>query len=168
MAKEKYSQIGYIAVTESAAATLTFNGLSVFSNVLSNSAMIIHRVAYHFRRTDYTTLVADQDQVIFGLAGDDQMSSVRMDDAEVYDYNDVISKHDGTAGSAQLIFQPKVNDFGMLPGGGLIVPADRVFAFVQGVSVAAAFVLTCRFHFTIEELTPADYLELAQAMRVLK
>lgn len=168
MAKEKWSQIAYINVLESAPATLTFAGLSVFSNILSNQAMIIHRAEYTFRNTDFTALTADQDQMIFGICGSNTIETIVMDNPEVYDYNDLVSKEEGTPEWAALIVQPKIKEWTGLPGHGLLVPADRLFAYVKGISIGSALELTVRVFFSLEELAAADYLELAQAMRVLR
>lgn len=168
MPKDKYAQIGYLTVTETAAATLTFAGLSVFSNVLSNKGMVIHRAEYSLPRQDWSKLNASNEQVIFGLSGSEKITTTIMSNPEIYDYNDTIQVHMGTAGTGVYIDQPKVKDYTSLPGGGLLVPADRLFAYIAGVSTTDPLTVTCRFWFTIIELGPQDYLELAQAMRVLR
>ena len=165
---EKFSQIGYLKVEESAANTLTFAGLSVFSNVLSNQGMIIHQVEYSIGSAALQELDAEGDSINFGISGSDSLTTLDLDDPEVYDFN-VLRRIDfGTAGSAETIMMPYMKDFSQLPGGGILVPADRLYTYVQGISLVSAITAHCRFRYTLITLSPVDYLELAQTLRVLK
>jgi len=166
--KDQYSQMGYMRVVESAANTLTFAGLSVFSNVLGQKAMIIHRVEYLLSTATPAFLVADADAITFGLGGDDSLTTVALDSPQIYDYNKIVRVDYGTAGVAFWDVEPIVKDYTMLPGGGKLVPADRLFVWAQGVSIASAITVTARFEYTINDLSAQDYLELAQSLRVLR
>lgn len=165
--KDQFSQIGYIKIVESAAGTLTFNGLSVFSNVLSQRGMIIQNVEYLIS-PGLALLDAEGDSIIFGLSGDDSLTGIDISDPEVYDYNKIERIDFGTAGSAQVLRSTFVNDFTGLPGGGMLVPADRLYGYVKGTSLASEVTIYVRFRYTIIDLSAQDYLELAQSMRVLK
>lgn len=155
-------------MTESAANTLTMGGLSVFSNVLSQKGMVLHDIAYQIAYASLSVLAADLDGLTFGLAGDDDMTSVALDDPEVYDFQQLKVVAYGAPANAHIYSNPIRRDLAGLPGGGMLVPADRLFLFVQGVNLASACTVSCRFRFTIIDLSAQDYLELAQAMRVLK
>ena len=163
-----FSQIGYLKVTESGANTLTYAGLSVFSNVLGQKGMIINRAEYRVDTVELQKLVGAGDLIQFGLAGDDSKTSISLKDPDVYDMNEVGYLAFGTPGAAALYEMPVVKDWTALPGGGLLVPADRLFAYVSGNSLATAVAFQVRFWFDIIDLNAQDYLELAQAMRVLK
>lgn len=167
-AKDKWAQIGYIQVVESAANTLTFNGLSVFSNILTPQGLIIHDIEYNVSVADWTLLVAALDEIAFGMGGDDGMTAVALDDAQIYDYNSLHLQVFGTPANAVFSQSPIVRTFDHLPGGGLLVPADRIYMFVRGASLASAVTMECRFHFTLVDLSAQEYIELAQALRVLK
>lgn len=166
--REMFAQLGYLSVTETAANTLTFAGLSVFSNVLGQKGMVIHRASYTLDTTAFGNMVGDGDGVTFGLSGDDSMTSITFNDAEIYDYNMLDLQYIGTAANSQQHYVPFVKDYTGLPGGGLLVPADRLYVYVKGHSAAGAIEIKCRFHYTIMDLSAQEYLELAQAMRVLK
>jgi hypothetical protein len=167
-AKEQFPQSGYLSVIESAADTLTFNGLSVFSNVLGQKGMVLHRCEYSFDYTSIDRLSANQDGVIFGLAGDDSATTIALDDAEVYDYNLIETVYHGAAASANAYRYPVMKDWTGLPGGGKLVPADRLYGYVAGNNLSGAMALYIRFEYTIVDLSAQEYLELAQALRVLK
>lgn len=165
--KDEYSQLAYVSVTESAANTLTFAGLSVFSNILTPKGIIIHRIEYQISNAVLDLFNASGDTLTYGLAGDDSVSTISLDDAQVYDYN-LLQRIDlGAAATGYFRDDVHVNDFSSLPGGGRLVPADRIYAYAQGSGLTGASTIRVRFHFTIKDLSPQQYLELAQSLRVL-
>jgi len=165
--KEKWSQIGYLTVTESAANTLTFAGLSVFSNVLGQKGMIIHRIQYVLDDSVVNAFSANADGFVFGLAGTDDNTSIYLYDPEIYDYNNVITLQ-GTFVGFTLFRNPVEKSYEYLPGGGLLVPADRLYIFAKGTGFGVAGKVSVRFYFTLVDLAAAEYLELAQSLRVLR
>lgn len=166
--KDQFAQIGYLSVTETAANTLTFANLSVFSNVLSNQAIILHKIMYYLPVASLQELAAASDRLRFGIAGSDSMTTPTIDDAEVYDYQEICWLTFGTAGNAVIQEMVVEQDYNNMPGGGLLVPADRIFLFAMGQSLSSATTVQVRFFFTLKSLSPQDYLELAQSMRVLR
>lgn len=169
MAKtDQYSQIGYIAVTQSAANTLTFNGISIMTSFLSNSAMILHELIYQIGPNDYALMTAAADVIYVGMTGSDTMTSLALNDPEVYDLRFVHRFDMGAAATGQVIKEPVVTDFTNLPGGGVLVPADRIYGFVDSTGLASAITVEMRFRFTVLELSANEYLELAQSLRVLR
>lgn len=166
--KDLYSQIGFLTVTESAAATLTFSGITIATAIMQQNGMIIHRVEYEFSPATLAVLNSDQDVWQFGLSGSDNLTAISLNDAEVYDENRLVRMDLGTAGSGLYVNMPIVKDLSTLPGGGKLVPADRVYLFLKGTGTASAGIVNARIHFTIVDLDAAGYLELAQSLRVLK
>lgn len=166
--KDLWSQAGYLTVTESGTTTLTFAGLTVFSNILTPKGLILHSVEYNVPDTTIALLLAQPDAVIFGIAGNNDIAAIVLDDASVYDYNRLTVKGFGTPANMNLYRFPIVRDFSELPSGGKLVPADRIYAYVVGVSTATACTIEVRFNFTLKDLSAQEYLELAQALRVLK
>lgn len=165
---DKYSQIGYISLVESAANTLTFAGLSVFSNVLQPQGLLIHKIEYNVSHNSLNLLLAADDYIQFGLGGDDSQTAIALENASTYDYNLYGYKINGTPANGELFLMPVVRDFSQLPGGGKLVPADRIYGYIKGNSVASACVATIRFAYTIIDMSAQEYLELAQALRVLQ
>lgn len=167
--KDEFSQIGYIQVVESGANTLTFNGLSVFSNILEPKGLVIHQIEYDLDENQRNLVIANADSIVYGLTGADDLTAISLDDAQVYDMGRIMGYTIATAAgtSWEDRFSPFIRDFTDLPGGGRLVPADRIYGFVLGGSLAGPVTLNVRFHFTIMDLTAQQYLELAQALRVL-
>jgi len=166
-AKDEYSQIAYLAVTESAANTLTFNSLAVFSNILEPRGLVIHRIQWNIPSGTYDLLASDADTLYFGLSGDDGLASMSMGDSKVYDYNLLTMDSFGTPANSMQRSSPLVSDFSNLPGQGRLVPADRIYIWVQGSALASAATIQCRIDFTVLDLDAGQYLELAQSLRIL-
>lgn len=165
--KDEFAQIAYIGVNESAANTLTFNGLSVFSNVLTPKGLLVHAVEYHILPATIDLLAADTDGIRLGLAGTDQITAIEWDDARVYDFNSYVVNFYGTPASQWIFEMPIRVDWSGLPGGGRLLPADRIYGFVQGIALGGAASIEIRFHFTLIDLSAQQYIELAQSLRVL-
>lgn len=165
--KDEFSQIAYMTVTETALNTLTFQGMSVFSNILTPKGMVIHRIEYECPVANQALIAASNDYLTFGIAGDDTLTAIVLSDAKVYDYQTVALREVGTPASAFLFSTMHIIDFTQLPGGGRLVPADRVYMFVEGVSLTGPATVSARLHFTLKDLAPQQYIELAQALRVL-
>ena len=171
MAKSKdvYSQLGYLNIVESAANTLTFGGLSVFSNVLGQKGMLINRVEYLPTAASVGLVIADGDELNFGLSGTDNFTATpELDDPQTYDRNYFRLEASGVPASAIMYYMPMVKSFSDLPGGGLLIPADRLYGWVEGGNLASNVTMRIRFWYQIFEMSAPEYLELAQAMRVLR
>ena len=165
--KDRFAQMGYLQVTESGSNTLTFAGISVFSNILTPKALLIHRIEYNIPDGELAKVIAEADSIKFGMHGDDSKTSVQLEDAQTYDYNRYGIQEHGTPANATVTRMPWIVKYDDLPGGGKLVPADRIFIWAEGVSLASAVTVSCRFHFTLHELSAQEYIELAQALRVL-
>ena len=166
--KDEFSQIGYISTVQSGANALTFSGITIMSSFLANSAMLIHQVEYTLDGGVYAEMTTAADTVTVGLAGSDGMATVALSDPEVYDFHRQTRVDLGVAASGVLHREPLVAEFSRLPGGGVMVPADRIFAYIGSTGLASAGFVDVRFRFTILELTAQQYLELAQSLRVLR
>lgn len=164
---DQFAQTGYISITESAAGTLTFNGMTVFSNILEPKGLVLNEAEYLIKASDIALMTAASDSIEVGLCGDNGITDLLLNDAQVYDYNYVCRSDFGTAASAELVFMPLKKTFGHMPGGGMLLPADRIYAFIRCVGLASAISIEIRFRFTIIDLTAQQYIELAQALRVL-
>jgi len=166
--KELFAQMGYISVTESAANTLTFAGLSVFSNVLGQKGMVIHRIEYDLPPATLLELSGEGDALIFGLSGTNSLTSILLDSPEIYDYESWYIKHIGTAAVALDRKGVVAKSYESLPGQGILVPADRLYAYLKGTGLGNPVNIKARFWYTILDLSAEQYLELAQSLRVLK
>lgn len=164
MAKDQFAQIAYLSVTESAATTLTFEELSIAAELDKKKAMVIHRIEYNVAGGSLALLIAAGDQITCGLSLSNSITSTSLDKAEVFDRINIFYSAGLPAGG---IMEPIDRRFTDMPGGGLLVPVKKLFLFTQGVSIASATTVQARIWYTIKNLSPADYLELADAFQIL-
>jgi len=167
-ATDIFIQFGYLSVTQSAADTLTFSdGLNVGIGLFQNGAIVIHKVDWEISPTTYTALSADADRIVCALCGDNKLTDLDMDNTSIYDKVGISRKED-TAIGYKIVNLNFHHDYSTLPGGGLIIPADRLYLAVYSSGTGIANVVRTRIYFTLRTLSAADYLELAQSLRVFK
>jgi hypothetical protein len=167
MAKDKFAQIAYLSVTESAANTLTFAALNIATEVEKKKAMIVHRIEYNISTTNLEKILAVGDRMTFGISLSDSITSIDLDKIEVFDRRVINFGAVLTSGNFAPNLMPIDIRFSDMPGGGLVIPVKRLFLFMQASSLATATGLTARIWYTLLDLTPADYLELVDAFQIL-
>jgi hypothetical protein len=163
-----FANMAYLAVTESAANTLTFAQLQLASSLMSQkSALIIHRLDI-FPDINATILAATNDQVGIALTLTDRITAINdLSQPEILFYRTYKRIDFGVSATGMQISQPEIVDFSPLPGGGILVPADRLYIAICGISAAAAGNASMRLYYTVKELDTTDYWELIEARRIM-
>lgn len=163
---EKWANIAFLSVTESAANTLTFAQLQLANNLLSEkAALIIHRAELTL---DDTQLNSSGDYIDVCLSVSDRITPISdLSQPELLYFYSRQRVDFGTAASGALKDFPIMLDFSTLPGGGLLVPADRLYIGIKGTGCAAESNAKMRLYYTILPLKTEDYWELIEARRVM-
>lgn len=165
---EGFANIAYLKVTETAPNTLTFAQLQLATTLMTNkAALVIHRADFFIQGGPSN----------FNGAGDKQMMAVTLTDrlTDITDLSQpeilfMIERQRwdfGTAASGFLNNEPAIMDFSMLPGTGVLVPADRIYIAAQGSGLVNASTVSCRLFYTVKELETADYWDLVEARRIM-
>lgn len=165
--KDIYDQFMYLAVTMSAANTITFGQVSLGMSIFDYAALVLSRIEYDFAYTKFGELIANSDHAEMAITGSDQLSNLVLDQAEVYDMAAYSVGEAGTPGNATIYQQPLIHDFTGMKGGGLIVPAQNVFLGMNTAGFSAAASCVARVYYTVKALAAADFIELVQRLRVL-
>lgn len=166
LATDRFANLAVISVTESAANTLTFKKLETGIALFEKLAWIIHRVEYYLQ-LDLTQFAASLDEARFGLATTDQITTPTVANQSVLDRMIVRRLDMGTAATGVFVQVPFVKDFTNLPGGGLIVPPNPLYGWVQGAASPAAHAVDMRLFYTNYVLKPEEYWELVEARRII-
>lgn len=162
---DKFANIAYLTVTESAANTLTFATLNLANNLMdSKYAMIIHRAECFIYPTQMN---GTGDIVSMALTVTDRLTGLGLIQPEVLFMRELLRTDMGAAASAIITTSPLIADFSELPGGGILVPADRLYIGAQGSGCAAANTVGMRLYYTVMPLDTADYWELIEARRIM-
>jgi hypothetical protein len=166
LSTDKWANIAYLSVTESAANTLTFAQLQLANNLLSEkAAVIVHRAEMTF---DDTQLNSTGDYIDIALTVSDRITNIAdLSQPEILYYYSRQRADFGTAANCVLKDFPILLDFTTLPGGGLLVPADRLYIGIKGTGCAGASKAVSRLYYTVMPLKTEDYWELIEARRVM-
>lgn len=164
--KDKFANIAFLEVTESAANTLTFAQLQLATTLMTEkAALIIHRAEL---TVDDSVLNSSGDYVDVALAVSDRIPSISdLSQPELLFYMSLQRRDLGTAASGIILEWPLQADFTSLPGGGILVPADRLYIGIKGFGAASASKGTMRLYYTIMALNTEDYWDLIEARRVM-
>jgi len=164
---DQFANVAYLDCTESAANTLTFAQLALANTLMSEKmALVIHRAEWYFGA--YSSLNSTGDKITLALTLSDRITDLAdLGQPEILFHSACERLDIGAAASGLLVFKPEIRDFNDLPGGGILVPADRLYLGVQGSGAAAAFQVKMRLWYTVKPLATADYWELIEARRVM-
>lgn len=164
---DKFANIAYLDVTESAANTLTFAQLVMANNLLSEkAAVIIHRM--ELKVGDLASLNGTGDFFDAALCLSDRITTLSdLSQPEILAFVRFLRHDIGAAATGSILLDPVIRDFTNLPGGGLLVPADRLYIGAKASGAAAAMVATMRLYYTVMPLQVSDYWELIEARRIM-
>lgn len=165
--EDKFANYAIVAVTESAANTLTFKKLETAISLMDKVAWIISRVEYYINAIDGTQFNTSGDAQYFGLSLSNSFATPLITEQTIIDYNNITHLSFGTAATAMFLNKPIVKDFSALPMGGILIPPNPLYLYSVGSGLAAASVTTARIHYLTYELSTEDYWQLVEARRVL-
>lgn len=166
--QDQYPQFMSLAVTQSAANTLTFGHVAVGTSIFDYAAFLIHRIEIKLARAAYNDLKAVADQLTVAICGSNTITDIYdFSNPQIYDIGTFVPIDQGTVASFLILEHPMIHDFTGLPGGGILVPAQDIYIGCQTSGFAAAATATVRLYYTIKALEASDYIELAQRLRVL-
>lgn len=163
---EKYSNVAYLSVAESAANTLTFSKLETGIAPFEKRAWILSRLEYFFTVT-VTNWAATNDRIDFGLAVSNSFTTVALSENAILDLNNMRRLDMGTAGSGFFQYQPFMKDLSTIPGGGLLVPPNPIYIFAQGTALTSAVTVNCRMFYTSVDLKADEFWELVEMRRMV-
>ncbi len=167
-AGDKFANIAHLSVTESAAGTLAFAQLAMANTLMSERfAMVIHRAEVTISNP-HSQFNASGDTASYGLALSDRITNITdLSQPELLFFGQTTRIDIGTAASGFFYERPQIFDFTDLPGGGLLVPADRLYIGALGTSLVAVLTVSMRLYYTVMPLETSDYWELIEARRVM-
>ena len=169
-ALDRYAQVAYIGLACSAPNTLTYKKLDIITGALLGAkqyGLLIERAEVYYGSTTLQDLDSDGDRVQFALTVSDSSSTLDVSRPEVLFNTEILRVDAGTAASTWMFDRPIVRDFSGVTGGGILVPADRIYGGLHSVGMTIAAVVSCRLWYTVVELDTGSYLELLQSRSML-
>lgn len=164
---DKYANMAYLAVLETAPATLTFAKLQIATQSLMDVkyGLLINRLDIEFSSWAYFNSTADG--VSVGLTVSDGISDLSLERPEVLVVQTWGRLDYGAAATGQIVTSPVTRDFSTMPGTGILVPADRLFIGILDVGASSACRAWMRLYYTTVELTTEDYWQLVESRSMI-
>jgi len=163
---EKFSNVAYIQVEESAANTLTFKKLETGIAPFEKRAWLISRIEYFFASSS-TNFAADNDRLQIGISASNSFTAVDLGENAILDLYDYKRIDLGAAASGMFQTWPAVKDLSTIPGGGLLAPPNPLYLFAKGSSLPNAMTVDCRFYYTSFDLKADEFWELVEMRRMV-
>lgn len=159
--QDQYANMANIALTESAAGTLTFIELVTGISLGQGTGMLIDSVEYFLDDTTIEDLIATGDVVRIGLATSNSGANFTISERTTIHLAEMrAGPIIGTPASAGWVFvQPLKFDF--FPS--IIIAAPRIYGAIVSASLGQPAAGDLRFYFRYIDLTDKEYLELAES-----
>jgi hypothetical protein len=157
---DKYSNIIFESVTESAANTWTAESVDIGLTIFEKVALLVHRIQW----SGFTLqLAAVADMIQFGLSSSETISGDVAESAQVITWRQYKIADYGTAANNRIWEEPVVDDYSTLPGGGILIVPRPLYLWVKGANLANPGAAECKIFFTIVKLKPEEYFELLES-----
>jgi len=163
-----YADRIYITCTESGANTLTYQALTLSTQLEVDKAIIIHKIEYSPGLATLALIAATGDELNAGLSVSNTLTDTSPEYAEIIDKQQWCFDTCLTTGQKWPAQRPFLSDYSNLPNGGIIVPMQTIYLFVKGTALGGAATVAARIWYSLLQLTGNDFSQLAQAFRVLK
>lgn len=171
MKQDKFAQIAYIDVDVPDGGTLTYTLLQIAQYAVNapKLGLILHRWEVDF--SDFfahaNAKAAGNWDASVALTVSNLMASLNYSYPEVLQVLDATLNYSTAVGKNWMEMIKRI-DWTNLPGGGILIPADRLYLAASTDDVDAICTFTCRLWYTVVELTAQDYLELVEARTILQ
>ena len=164
--KDAYADIAAITVTETGAATQTSAKFNFPFSITDKVAILIHRLEYYLRSP--VALNSSGDEVFFGITVNPTVVNIaNLADPLIVDLVNVQRLDMGTAASGMLAHFPIVRDLNYLPGGGILVAPNPLYAMIEGKTSTPAMSVLIRMFYTSVEMGTDEFWQLVQSRRIV-
>jgi len=164
---DTYANIAAIQVAETVADSIAFAKFAFPFSIMDKMALIISRIEYIF--SSLTPLNGGGDYVIMGLcvSNSSGIDLTVPNDPQIVDTIRVDRYDFGAAASALFRDSPVVKDFSSLPGGGLLVAPNPLYAAIDSGGANAVMGGWLRAYYTYMELSTDEYWQLVESRRII-
>jgi hypothetical protein len=164
---DKFANMAYIQVVESALNTLTFKKLETGVSLFEKVAWLIEKIEYQVEAATWALFNATADYLNLALCASNQMSLLKLDNPAVFDFMRITRVDLGAAASGAWHFSPITRDFTGLSGGGLLIPPNPIYLAAHGSGLTGPVTIETRIYYTTYELSPDEYWELVESRRII-
>jgi len=163
---DKYANLAALYVLQDVANTVKYTSFNFPFSVMDRIGLIVSRIEY--QPTALQQLDASADTIEVGVSVANNLADpYDVTDARLVDYQTMIRRQDAAPTSSYLERLPIIKDFSTLPGGGLLIAPNPLYAFVHTGGAGAVMGLRVRFWYTWMVMAAEDYWQLVESRRVV-
>lgn len=163
---DQYANIAAVQVAEASAGTAAYTKFAFPFSIMDKMALIINRVEYVF--SSLTQLNSGGDYVLMALTVSNAITSLlSLNDPLILDTSRIDRYDIGTAASGLFRDSPVIRDFSDLPGGGLLVAPNPLYAGIISAGASGVMGGWVRMYYTYMELNTDEYWQLVESRRVI-
>lgn len=170
-ATDKFVNKAYATVTQSAANTQVYGEINFNIPTFDKVALIISKIEYHFATSAWAEMVANTDQMLFGLTTNASLGAItvaNLSNPAVIDINYITNIVVGAVVSLTQVRDPLTIDYTNMPEGGIIVPPRPLYLFFNTAGFVAASTAYVILWFRYLGLSTEDYWDLVESTRVIQ
>lgn len=163
---DTFANIAAMQISESSAGTIKYSKFDFPISMMDKVALIISRIEYWtMTRTAFDT---SGDYMVAGLSTSQSLSSsLDVLDPQIVTFFKLTRLDIGTAASGMVFEEPGIQDYSNLPGGGLLVPPNPLYAYVVGNGCSGTVTARIRLYYTMKELSIDEYWQLVESRRII-
>lgn len=163
---DKFSNIAATYFAAAVADTARFVKFDFPFSIMDKVGLLLNRIEYIIGAQNF--LDTSGDWAIAGLCCAATVADCEdTRDPLIVDQHRVTRYDHGTAGSAILVNEPFMKDFSGLPGGGILVPPNPFYAFLDSNGAGGLLTVRIRVYYQYMELATEDYWQLVESRRVV-
>lgn len=163
---DTFANVAAVYVLESAATTQTSKKFDFPFSIMDKMALIINRIEYWME--GHSGMNTSLDRVIVALSAAANLVDINtQSDPLIIDSYKVMRLDIGTAASGLLVESPFIKDFSAMPGGGLLVAPNPLYAVIEGIDTSTAMAAWVKLFYTYIELGTDEYWQLVESRRVI-
>lgn len=169
MAKSKidqYANIAAVYVTEAVAGTQASAKFAFPFSIMDKMGLLVNRIEYWIG--NLTQMNSSSDAIYCGLcAASSVVDLTNQADPAIIDTARIQRIDLGAAASGFFVMQPHTRDFASLPGQGILVAPNPLYAIIQGVGCGAVVSMWMRVFYTYMEMSTDEYWQLVESRRII-
>jgi len=164
--KDIYAQFAALNVEEAVANAGVYVKFAFPFSIMDKMALLINRIEYILRAN--SAYNSSGDSMVAGISVGTNLADVEdVTNPLIVDSVKRTRIDQGTPATCLYLTDPFIKDFSDLPGGGILIAPNPLYAFVKGAGLGAVAACGIRLYYTYRELGTDEYWQLVESRRVI-
>lgn len=163
---DKFANVAAVSVTESGTDTQTATKFAFPFSIMDKMALLINRIEYFFNSLGVLNSTTDTTYMAL-LAAASVVDITAQNDPLIVDTVRYTRYDLGTAASGLLLSAPVTRDFSTMPGAGILVAPNPLYAAIKSTGASGAASGWIRLYYTYMEMDTDEYWQLVESRRII-